>query len=100
MTGHLDPADDSDLEEIIRARNEEGWDPVKVQEELQSLLENIRPDEDIPTEQLSQPPELKCQLHQHQKKGLAWLVQQEEGSNKGGILGKWSLKLYRAPYIS
>ncbi|KAJ8611113.1 hypothetical protein MRB53_038108 [Persea americana] len=55
--------------------------------ELESLLENIRPDEDLPPElRLGTPDAMVKPLMEHQKLGLAWLKQQEESSNKGGIL--------------
>lgn len=62
-------------------------DPTKTVEEIQTLLENIRPDMDIPPEDREGTPEaLVYPLLEHQKLGLAWMKAMEEGSNKGGIL--------------
>ena len=62
-------------------------DPTKNAEEINKLLENIRPDEDLPPEMREGTPEsLKLPLLEHQKLGLAWLKKQEESSTKGGIL--------------
>jgi SNF2 family DNA or RNA helicase len=62
-------------------------DPTKNAEEINKLLENIRPDEDLPPEMREGTPDsLKLPLLEHQKLGLAWLKQQEESSTKGGIL--------------
>ena len=72
-----------DLQENLRR------DPVNTAEEINSLLANIRPDEDIPPQQRTGTPESLSRssaLYEHQKLGLAWMVAQEEGSNKGGIL--------------
>ncbi|OCK84832.1 hypothetical protein K432DRAFT_288065 [Lepidopterella palustris CBS 459.81] len=56
-------------------------------EVLQKLLENIRPDEDIPPEQREETPKaMSTALMEHQKLGLAWLKKMEEGFNQGGIL--------------
>lgn len=63
-------------------------DPRRTNEEIKQLLDNIRPDEEIPVDQrIATPADLQCTLMEHQKLGLAWLKQQEEGSNKGGVLG-------------
>ena len=62
-------------------------EPAKTPEELKKLLENIRPDEDIPPEQREDTPKgMNTRLMEHQKLGLAWLKKMEEGSNKGGVL--------------
>ncbi|EMC99296.1 hypothetical protein BAUCODRAFT_41782, partial [Baudoinia panamericana UAMH 10762] len=56
-------------------------------EEINKLLENIRPDEELPAHLRIQTPEsLTITLHKYQEMGLTWLKQCEEGSNKGGIL--------------
>lgn len=61
--------------------------PRRTAEEIQDLLENIRPDIDIPKEDREGTPEgLKYALYEHQKLALTWLKQMEEGTNKGGIL--------------
>ena len=72
-----------DLQENLRR------DPVNTAQEISSLLANIRPDEDIPPQQRTGTPESMSRsstLYEHQKLGLAWMVAQEVGSNKGGIL--------------
>lgn len=62
-------------------------DPTKTLDEIKQLLENIRPDMDIPPENREGTPEaLVYPLMEHQKLGLAWMKAMEEGSNKGGIL--------------
>ncbi|KAI5815080.1 SNF2 family N-terminal domain-containing protein [Pyronema omphalodes] len=62
-------------------------DPTKTKEEIKALLQNIRPDMDIPKEDREGTPDaLKINLMEHQKVGLTWLKRMEEGSNKGGIL--------------
>lgn len=62
-------------------------DPTRTSEEIKSLLENIRPDEDLPPENREGTPDaMTYPLMEHQKLGLAWMKSMEEGSNKGGIL--------------
>ncbi len=61
--------------------------PRRTAEEIQDLLENIRPDVEIPKEDREGTPDgLKYALYEHQKLALTWLKQMEEGTNKGGIL--------------
>ncbi|KXT05179.1 hypothetical protein AC578_8395 [Pseudocercospora eumusae] len=63
------------------------YDPSKTKEELEALLANIRPDEDMPAHLRVQTPEdMSVKLHKYQELGLTWLKNQEESSNKGGIL--------------
>lgn len=62
-------------------------DPTKTVEEIKSLLENIRPDMEIPPENREGTPDaMVYPLMEHQKIGLAWLKASEEGKTKGGIL--------------
>ncbi|KAL8766510.1 MAG: hypothetical protein Q9209_006726 [Squamulea sp. 1 TL-2023] len=62
-------------------------DPTKTLAELKELLNNIRPDEDLPPENREGTPDaMVYPLMEHQKLGLAWMKSMEEGSNKGGIL--------------
>ncbi|KAE8379960.1 SNF2 family N-terminal domain-containing protein [Aspergillus bertholletiae] len=64
-----------------------GVDPKKVNEEIKQLLETIRPDSDISTENREGTPEaLRFTLLEHQKLGLAWMKSMEEQEQKGGIL--------------
>ncbi|KAF2215710.1 hypothetical protein CERZMDRAFT_34801 [Cercospora zeae-maydis SCOH1-5] len=65
----------------------QNYDPTKTKEEIQDLLANIRPDEDMPAHLRIQTPEdLTIRLHKYQEVGLTWLKKQEEGPHKGGIL--------------
>jgi SNF2 family DNA or RNA helicase len=62
-------------------------DPTRTASEIKSLLENIRPDEDLPPENREGTPDaMTYPLMEHQKLGLAWMKAMEEGSTKGGIL--------------
>lgn len=62
-------------------------DPTRTAEEINKLLESIRSDEDLPPEMRKGTPEdMSATLLEHQKLGLTWLIRQEEGHNKGGIL--------------
>lgn len=62
-------------------------DPRKNDEEIRTLLSNIRPDEDLPKEDREGTPAgMAYPLYEHQKLALTWLKQQELGPNKGGIL--------------
>lgn len=73
--------------EINRYINHIRADPTKSLDEIKTLMENIRPDMEIPPEDREgTPPEMTYPLMEHQKLGLAWLKSMEEGSNKGGIL--------------
>jgi SNF2 family DNA or RNA helicase len=76
-------------EDIYRRRFEQlqEVDPQKTAEEINDLLKNVRPDEDMPDELLVPTPEaMSVRLHKYQELGLTWLKQCEEGTNKGGIL--------------
>ena len=62
-------------------------DPTRTAGEIKSLLENIRPDEDLPPQNREGTPEaMMYPLMEHQKLGLTWMKAMEEGSNKGGVL--------------
>lgn len=62
-------------------------DPTKTLEEIKSLLENIRPDMEIPPENREgTPAAMVYPLMEHQKVGLTWLKMMEESKTKGGIL--------------
>ena len=62
-------------------------DPTRTTAEIKSLLENIRPDEDLPEEDREGTPDaMAYKLMPHQQLGLTWMRKMEEGSNKGGIL--------------
>ena len=63
------------------------YNPTQSKEEIQALLQNIRPDEDMPSHLRVKTPEaMQIELHKYQELGLTWLQKCEEGSNKGGIL--------------
>ncbi|ODV59248.1 translocase ULS1 ASCRUDRAFT_37902 [Ascoidea rubescens DSM 1968] len=54
--------------------------------DIQKLIDNIRPDEDINDGVLT-PKELNITLLKHQRLGLSWLTRMEkESANKGGFL--------------
>ena len=62
-------------------------DPTKTLAEIKDLLNNIRPDEDLPPENREGTPDaMVFPLMEHQKLGLTWLKSMELGTNKGGIL--------------
>ena len=62
-------------------------DPTRKKDEIKSLLENIRPDEELPPENREGTPEaLVYPLMEHQKLGLAWLKKMEASDQSGGIL--------------
>ena len=64
-------------------------DPTRTVAEIKSLLENIRPDEDLPPENREGTPEaMTYPLMEHQKLGLAWLKKMEESDQKGGSESK------------
>jgi SNF2 family DNA or RNA helicase len=76
-------------EDIYRRRFDQiqDHDPAKTAEEINDLLNNIRPDEDIPDHLLVPTPEaMTVRLHKYQELGLTWLKKAEEGTNMGGIL--------------
>lgn len=83
----LDPNNRELLERYTDRVNYLTNDPTRTSAEIKSLLENIRPDEDLPAENREGTPnEMTYPLMEHQKLGLAWMKNMEEGSNKGGIL--------------
>jgi hypothetical protein len=56
-------------------------------EAVAGLIENIKPDHDVPPEQREQTPvDMKSKLMPHQQLGLTWLKRMEQGTSKGGIL--------------
>jgi hypothetical protein len=79
-------------------------DPRKTNQEIKELLENIRPDVELPPEDREGTPEglvyplvsfgpkmkrfanVNPFQYEHQKLALTWLKSMEEGTNKGGIL--------------
>ncbi|OWP03759.1 hypothetical protein B2J93_7246 [Marssonina coronariae] len=62
-------------------------DPRRTAQEIQDLLENIRPDAELAPEDREGTPEgLAYALYEHQKIALSWMKSMEQGNNKGGIL--------------
>lgn len=62
-------------------------DPTRTTAEIKELLENIRPDEELPPENREGTPDaMVYPLMEHQKLGLAWMKSMEDGTNKGGVL--------------
>lgn len=91
LSGHSINADDPRNRELVdRYTDRVNYltnDPTRTSAEIKSLLENIRPDEDLPAENREGTPDaMTYPLMEHQKLGLAWMKSMEEGSNKGGIL--------------
>lgn len=76
-------------EDLYRSRFDafSNYDPLKSKEEIEALLQNIRPDEELPAHLMVRTPaDMAVSLHKYQELGLTWLKNCEEGSNKGGIL--------------
>lgn len=91
LNGHsINPNDPKNRELVDRYTDRVNYltnDPTRTSAEIKSLLENIRPDEDLPAENREGTPDaMTYPLMEHQKLGLAWMKSMEEGSNKGGIL--------------
>ncbi|KJZ72565.1 hypothetical protein HIM_08089 [Hirsutella minnesotensis 3608] len=84
---HVD-ADGNPFSERLSSYLEHAFhDPNVTEKELNDLLENIRPDMDLPDEHRDgTPPGLKSALYPHQQLAVAWMKKMEEGSNNGGIL--------------
>ncbi|KAF4976216.1 hypothetical protein FZEAL_7079 [Fusarium zealandicum] len=62
-------------------------DPRVSEKDLENLLQNIRPDMDIPeADRGGTPAGLKRPLYPHQEVALTWMKKMEEGTNKGGVL--------------
>lgn len=62
-------------------------DPNVTEKELDELLQNIRPDMEIPDKHRDGTPAgLKQSLYRHQELALSWMKKMEEGTNRGGIL--------------
>ena len=81
----LDPMD---VELMNRYRERYDYiahDPTRTLREMKELLENIRPDEDLPPENREgTPAAMVYKMMEHQKLGVAWMRRMEEGSNRGG----------------
>lgn len=88
----FDPSDPGNgYQEYMDHINSLSTDPGTSMAALKSLLENIRPDEELdpdPRTRIGTPEGMSASatLYEHQKLGLKWMINMEEGSNKGGIL--------------
>jgi hypothetical protein len=79
----------ADRQDLYNSRYDayHNYDPAKTKEEIDALLQNIRPDEEMPAHLRVQTPEaMTIKLHKYQELGLTWLKNCELGNNKGGIL--------------
>ncbi|KAI7132987.1 hypothetical protein KC316_g17317, partial [Hortaea werneckii] len=79
----------SGLEDLYNSRYDAiaDMDPTRTKEEINALLNNIRPDEELPEHLRVHTPEaMAVKLHKYQEMGLTWLKNCEEGTNKGGVL--------------
>ncbi|KAG8624571.1 hypothetical protein KVT40_007638 [Elsinoe batatas] len=75
-----DPYDDGDSDSGM-------GDPAELTEDLKNLMDNIRPDEELPVEERDVEIEsMTVKLKPYQGAGLTWLQNMEDGTNKGGIL--------------
>ncbi|KAK6456668.1 SNF2 family N-terminal domain-containing protein [Scheffersomyces xylosifermentans] len=54
--------------------------------DLQNLLDNIQPDEELEKDVGPNPEGLSVNLMKHQRLGLNWLIRMEKSSSAGGIL--------------
>lgn len=82
------PADYAN-QEAYRQRFDEimNQNPARTMEEINALMENIRPDEEMDEkDRVKTPPQMSVSLHKYQELGLTWLQRCEDGSHKGGIL--------------
>ncbi|KAI6858084.1 hypothetical protein KC334_g21932, partial [Hortaea werneckii] len=78
----------SGLEDLYNSRYDAiaDMDPTRTKEEINALLNNIRPDEELPEHLRVHTPEaMAVKLHKYQEMGLTWLKNCEEGTNKGGV---------------
>ncbi|OHE96620.1 SNF2 family domain-containing protein [Colletotrichum orchidophilum] len=62
-------------------------DPRRSKEEVEALLRNVHAGMDIPEEDREGTPDaMRYPLYAHQRVALTWMMRQEKGTNKGGIL--------------
>jgi hypothetical protein len=74
-------------ERLTNYLNDVMYDSRVSEKELEELMQNIRPDMEIPDKHRDGTPNgLKSNLYLHQEVALTWLKNMEEGTNKGGIL--------------
>lgn len=81
----LDPSNRQMYDEYLERIDHVSHDPTKTKDEIKTLLQNIRPDEDLPPQNREGTPEaMTYPLLEHQKLGLAWMKKMEESEQKGG----------------
>ncbi|KAK7209286.1 hypothetical protein V2G26_016464 [Clonostachys chloroleuca] len=86
-TNNLDSFGNPLPERLTSYINDMVHDTRVTEKELDDLLQNIRPDMEIPErDRVGTPEGLKGTLYHHQEIALTWLKKMEEGTNKGGIL--------------
>ncbi|KAF2150744.1 P-loop containing nucleoside triphosphate hydrolase protein [Myriangium duriaei CBS 260.36] len=67
--------------------DDESFNDEQTLDALKDLMDNIRPDEEIPIDERDVEVEsMTVKLKPYQAAGLKWLQNQEEGTNKGSIL--------------
>lgn len=83
----LDPDGNAFPDRLTNFLQDAFHDPRVTEKELDDLLQNIRPDMDIPERNRDGTPAgLKSALYPHQELALSWMKNMEAGTNKGGIL--------------
>ena len=81
----LDPSDRQMYDDYLERIDHVSHDPTKTKDEIKTLLQNIRPDEDLPPQNREGTPEaMTYPLLEHQKLGLAWMKKMEESEQRGG----------------
>ncbi|CAN3376772.1 hypothetical protein DIURU_001552 [Diutina rugosa] len=71
---------------IVNSNVYDGGLGLKEDVDLQTLLDNIRSDEDSEEGLEVTPKEMNVSLLKHQRKGLTWMLRMEKARNQGGIL--------------
>ncbi|KAI5464047.1 SNF2 family N-terminal domain-containing protein [Mariannaea sp. PMI_226] len=83
----MDPSGNALPERLTNYLQDAYHDPRMSDKELDDLLQNIRPDMDIPERNRDGTPAgLKRPLYPHQELAVAWMKKMEQGTNHGGIL--------------
>lgn len=82
----MDTADTSQFNNYVDRVTYLQNDPTRTKAEIKALLENIRPDEELPENREGTPEAMTYPLMEHQKLGLTWLKKMEESEQRGGIL--------------
>ena len=83
----MDSSDSQLYQKYVDRINYVANDPTRTRSEIKALLENIRPDEDLPPENRDGTPEaMTYALMEHQKMGLTWLKKMEASEQKGGSM--------------